>query len=465
MGILLDMQDWFIFGGRLHPLIVHLPIGILLLAAVLEMLTLIKRFNYLRSLLSFVWLIGSLTSIAACIAGFLLADESGYDENVLFYHQWLGVAVAVFSLLFYAATYLKTLKPSIRIIASLVVVMLLSLAGHFGGTLTHGEEFLNEPLMTALGHTTDNVAKVDRKPITNIDEAVVYADLVEPILEEKCYKCHSASKKKGKLRLDAYTLMMKGGESGPAIVAGDAERSELYKRLLLPVEDKKRMPPKGKAQLKASEIELIHWWIQHGEGSAVKHVREIAQNDANKEMLVSFVHETEVIPEFESELPQATVAEAKEAFLKPLRDIGLSVSKFSPDQPFLTVNCVNVENFDDAKLKLLLPIKEQIIWFKAGNTKITDDAMAVITQMTNLSRLSLENNTISDKGLTSLHRLENLRYINLVGTQVSAASINDLASIKKLRSVYLWKTRYDKQSASRLGALLLDAEVNIGNLE
>jgi len=465
MGVLLDIQDWLVFGGRLHPLIVHLPIGVLLLAALLEMLSRTKRFSHLQSLLSFVWLTGAVTAVVACVAGFLLAEESGYDEDVLFYHQWLGIAVAVFSTLFVITSTRRVLKPSLRVAISVVIILLLSMAGHFGGTLTHGEEFLNEPLMTALGKVSQPPAKIKRKPITNIAEATVYTDLITPILEEKCYKCHSASKKKGKLRLDTYELMLKGGEHGNSMVMGDAARSELYKRLILPVEDKKRMPPKGKAQLKASEIELIHWWIQQGQGSSVKRVGEIAQTDPIKNLLVNFVQQEEVTQEFESELPEVSVGEVSEELLKPLRYIGLSVNKFSPDQPFLTINCVNVEHFSDDQIKLLLPIKDQVIWLKAGNTKLTDKAMKTIGQMKNLSRLSLEYTTISDLGLSALNQLSNLRYLNLVGTQVSSASMKQLSLMKKLHSVYLWKTRYDKQSALELSKLLNGAEVNVGNVE
>jgi hypothetical protein len=65
--------------------------------------------------------------------------------------------------------------------------------GHYGGNLTHGEEFLTKPLYAIISSES---GKSERKPITNIEEALVYQDLVEPILEEKCYRCHSATNKK-----------------------------------------------------------------------------------------------------------------------------------------------------------------------------------------------------------------------------------------------------------------------------
>src|SRR5687768_11197092 len=68
---------------------------------------------------------------------------------------------------------------------------------------------------------------------------------VRPVLVEHCYKCHSADAKalKGGLRLDGGTSMLKGGESGPAVVPGDPAASRLITAIRYDDPDL-QMPPK-----------------------------------------------------------------------------------------------------------------------------------------------------------------------------------------------------------------------------
>ena len=70
------------------------------------------------------------------------------------------------------------------------------------------------------------------RDITDTTKGSVYDKIITPILSAKCYQCHSASKKKGNLRLQTIDLIMKGGKSGPGIKSGDAAHSELIKRIL-----------------------------------------------------------------------------------------------------------------------------------------------------------------------------------------------------------------------------------------
>ena len=72
---------------------------------------------------------------------------------------------------------------------------------------------------------------------------------VRTILAHNCYDCHGPEKVKGDLRLDHIDLIMKGGESGPVVVPGNANASELYKRISLPEGHEDIMPSKGKNSL------------------------------------------------------------------------------------------------------------------------------------------------------------------------------------------------------------------------
>ncbi len=90
-----------------------------------------------------------------------------------------------------------------------------------------------------------------------------YDSRVQPILSENCYRCHShqADKIKGSFILDSREALLKGGESGPAIVAGDPEKSLLIKAVRHLDEDL-QMPPKKK--LSEQEIAVLVEWIKMG---------------------------------------------------------------------------------------------------------------------------------------------------------------------------------------------------------
>ena len=124
------------------------------------------------------------------------------------------------------------------------------------------------------------------KPIPNVQEAYVYNDVVRPILQTKCYSCHGVNKQKGKLRMDDAVMLMKGGKDGKVIEPGNADSSELIKRLLLPVDNEDHMPPKEKPQPSESQIVLLQWWISQG-ASFVKKVKEVDQPDKIKPFLLA----------------------------------------------------------------------------------------------------------------------------------------------------------------------------------
>ncbi|HTN75298.1 MAG TPA: c-type cytochrome domain-containing protein, partial [Pirellulaceae bacterium] len=83
---------------------------------------------------------------------------------------------------------------------------------------------------------------------------------VRPVLLESCYKCHSADRQEGELRLDSRDALIKGGESGPAISVGHPEKSLLLEAIEQAGDLK--MPPKSK--LTAPQIAALRRWIQDG---------------------------------------------------------------------------------------------------------------------------------------------------------------------------------------------------------
>ena len=88
---------------------------------------------------------------------------------------------------------------------------------------------------------------------------------IKPILEQNCTKCHGEEQKKGGLRLHIKANAFSGGDSGPAIVPGQPDKSPLYTSTILPDEDDKVMPPRPKnPRLTKTETDLLKSWIEQG---------------------------------------------------------------------------------------------------------------------------------------------------------------------------------------------------------
>jgi mono/diheme cytochrome c family protein len=94
-------------------------------------------------------------------------------------------------------------------------------------------------------------------------EAVDYGRQIKPLLSRYCTACHGAEKQKSGLRVDTAALAAKGGDSGPAIVAGKSGES-LLAQALTGAEGIMAMPPKGQPQPTPDEIALIKAWIDQG---------------------------------------------------------------------------------------------------------------------------------------------------------------------------------------------------------
>lgn len=96
----------------------------------------------------------------------------------------------------------------------------------------------------------------------SISAAIDFEADIRPLLNKHCVSCHGPSKQKADLRLDAKAWALKGGESGPAIVARASSESPLYERIAS-TDDSVRMPPSGKP-LTADEIARVKAWIDSG---------------------------------------------------------------------------------------------------------------------------------------------------------------------------------------------------------
>ncbi|WP_234736983.1 c-type cytochrome domain-containing protein [Tellurirhabdus bombi] len=473
-------SEWALFFGHFHPLIVHLPIGFLLIAGLLEIDRLTRRQRVASHTVTLILFWSAVSATLACIFGYLLSLTGGYEEETLESHKWQGIGVALFSWVAWAAKYEKwshkiSFGQLLYLPALGVSLLLLLSTGHLGGALTHGSDYLTqhtpEPLRSLAGIPPRPEKEVAMPAITDVNQALVYEQIVGPILKSRCIQCHNAEKSKADLRLDTPEMIQKGSEDGPVLVAGKAVDSELIKVCLLPLEDDQHMPPKGKTQLTESQLTLLTWWINEG-ASFNKRVADLKITDDVKPALAALGggnapdgSSAKTNGPTESPVLALKVAAPDAKAIEALKKAGLLVMPLAKDQHLLEVSAVNARSFNDAQAALLLPLKEQIVWLKLGNTPITDAAMSQISQLKNLQKLHLEQTKITDAGLKTLTGLPYLEYLNLYGTAITDAGMSNLSNLKALKSLYIWQTKVTEAGVEALRKANNSVEVNTGLAE
>ncbi len=455
------------FIGHLHPLIVHVPIGIFIFSFVISILPKAK-WDTLESAIKIALVIGIITSLSACIAGYLLAQSGDYDPALVLKHQWTGIATAALSI----ATYLIR---SYRRILIWLTCILMAIAGHLGGTLTHGEGYLFSSSTEQLS-LTDSIPdiplqKSEQPDTTNTgaetEEVFLYRDQIKPIFQNKCYGCHSQIKRKGGLRLDSDAFMLKGGKNGKIIKPGNAGKSPLYTHLILPLEDDLHMPPKGKKQLTLKEIKIIHEWINKGNpfGSIIINTR----NDRPK--ADSIIAEKTIPPsesktEAENVIPlEKNIPPAVQSDIDLLVSKKISVNKINEESNGLSINFVNVKNLQSSMIDDLSKLNQQVVTLKLSNQPITDEFIQKLSSFKQLRQLQLENTKITDAGLATIKNLDGLQQLNLYGTNITDKGLSYLIECKNLKAIYLWKTNVTPQGITQLKKALPNVKIESGNFE
>lgn len=457
--------------GHLHPLLVHLPIGILLFAAALMLFGRIAK-TEVGQAVSFAWGAGAFFAFLSCGAGWLLAQSGEYDPGMVQIHQWTGLLTAgLGTLTFFMVKY--------RWVPATITVIVLSVAGHYGGNLTHGEGYLfSNGEEAAQAEASVEVSPENAVAIRDstgkklIRRTFMYRDQVVPVLKTKCYNCHSAAKKKGGLRLDTEAFIRKGGKNGAVLVAGNPAKSKLFSYLLLPEGDDRHMPPKGKLQLTRQELAIIQNWIQRG-ASFIEEIEEIEQSGddqpvatlpqlplATDSSLVTAAVTQE--PELEAILLSKPVNTPDQQILQRLKAQQVTLTKMSSGSEYLSANFVNTKDFNAETIQALQGIQSQVVRLRLTGQPVKDGDVKRLAQFKNLTRLNLENTQITDSSLAFLAALPNLEHLNLYGTSVTDEGLARLAGSPNLKVVYLWQTKTTPEGINRLRKARPDIQVETG---
>uniref|UniRef100_UPI004048372F c-type cytochrome domain-containing protein n=1 Tax=Algoriphagus sp. TaxID=1872435 RepID=UPI004048372F len=427
----IQLPSWLQVVGRFHPLLLHFPIAVLILAMVLLWVRDENRMKYFSWLL----LIGTNLAGITVIAGLFLATEN-YEGNSIDWHKWTAVASLALACALYFSQNNKL--PILRALA-ISLTLLIVLTGHFGAELTHGSDFLLAPLKQPM---EDNLT---------LEEAEVFQHLVQPILQSKCVACHNATKVKGELRLDQLTGIQKGGKSGALFVAGEPELSLMIQRIHLPMEDEDHMPPKNKLQLSDEELEILQLWVISGARFDQK-VAELPKEEAFFQLVANRFSE-----EKNYDFPAADPDK-----IRSLTTFFRKVSPIYPGSPAIEVAYFGASAFDPKSLDELKPIQNQVVKLTLNRMPLQDADLSIVADFQNLETLFLNFSNVPGLQLKKLLQLPNLQVLALSGNELDETGLETLEKMSQLKKLFLWQTGLNDTKKNKLSKALSSTILDFG---
>jgi len=422
-----EIPYWLQPLGRLHPMMLHFPLALLFLSMVLEFFRFRKEFvneRFYQNFLSYLMLFSVVTAGLAAVMGFFLSLEEGYGGTTLTWHKWTGSGIVFLASIIYFTREKSWYKANIAKIAASGLVIVTVMAGHFGASLTHGEDFIFEPIIAA------NVVVVP------IEEAVVFDHLVMPILEKKCNSCHNRSKAKGELIMTDKTSLQKGGKTGKLFEEDSLEESIMVHRISLPLDDEDHMPPSGKSQLTTDEKLLLELWVKNKADFEMM-VLSLPASDSLRLVATHILNPEEGEKIYEFDMPDEKV-------VKNLNNEYRVIRPLSKESPALDVTIYNPKSYTGEAINGLEPLKDQIVFLSLNRLPIKDEDLNMVSQFSNLEKLNLNFTNISGKGLQTLTSLKYLEHLSISGTDVNLKDLQaQLGNLKKLKTISVWNTAID----------------------
>ena len=425
------LPAWLQVAGRMHPLVLHLPIGILIFLVVIVFFQKRLDSSFATEIVHIGLLITSLSASIAALFGFFLSLQSDYGTAALMRHKVSGITL---SFLCYAVLlwHHGGMKRSVFLGLGIVSFFTLIIAGHTGAVLTHGDNFLFAPI------TKSSV-------VLTAENSSVYKFAVEPILERKCFTCHNESKAKGKLIMTSEDQFKAGGEHGKPWVEGKPMDSRMIKAFYLPISHDEHMPPDGKPQLTQLEVATLKAWIKSG-ADFEKKIGQFPDGDSLKFMVASLVSVQPSAPEE----PQYTFTAASDDVIKKMNTPFRSVFPFYEGSPALQAEFFVKKYFEIRFLEELHAVKDQLVILNMSKMPVTDKDLSFIKAFKNLEQVNLNFSAITGSGLTELNTLKNLKSVSLSGTAVGVRDIMPLLALPQLKELYVWNTKVSSSQADSL---------------
>ena len=430
--------------GLLHPAIVHLPIGFILMAIVA---------NTIRSahpLDKWLWGLASLSALVAVVSGLLLGNTGHYEDFSFFLHKWISIGIAVLTTIVFYIKWRNVSVPSKTLpVTYVLLVALMTFAGHKGGELTHGKNYL------PLGEPSVLEKAIDPSVIDQKDTLLAYRDLIAPILESKCNRCHEPGDARGRLDLTTVENLLSDKYGDPPVKPGDIYNSEIIKRVTLDPSDKKYMPPTG-SPLNFHEIRLMEWWIN--DGAPFDENLRTAEISPEIQELLSHSYGIDLKPK--SFYEKFDIEPIADEVLGELEQNEFNVRRIAANNNFIDVSRIaRSDSILDSQLETLLTAKEHVTWLDLSETNLSDQQMSIITQFPNITVLKIQNTAISSDGLAQLSNLKNMTTLNIYGTSVDDEGIDHLLKLSNLEKLYIWRTQISDDGKERLVNGLTNTDV------
>ncbi len=432
----IHVPSWLQVAGRAHPLFVHFPIVLVLLVLLLYWIPADRGTGGIDPRgrgAELLRLITALSAVFAAIMGLILSLDGERGGSVLFWHKWGGTLVALLAAGYYF--YYPRLLASRRLGGPLTVLgaVFVLLTGHWGGNLTHGDDYLLAPVMKK--------GRVHVAP----EKALAYEHVIRPILEEKCVKCHNSGTAKGGLVMDKIQGLLSGGKSGKLFVPGKPDLSLILERIHLPEEEKKHMPPSTRSQLTAEETKLITYWVRAG-APMLNTLVSLPGRDSFRLLAEQWLRagdneEEQVVYDFSA---------ADDKKIAALSNNYRVIEPLGRNSPALSVHYYGRNVFTGKSLDELLEIKKQVTELNLARMPVSDNDLSTVSKLENLQKLNLNYTDITDKGLRTLAALKKLTSVSLSGTAIGAAALGEFLGLPSLTEVYVWDTRIDTLQISSL---------------
>lgn len=423
--------DWLQFLGRFHPLVVHLPIGLIVVLPLVEFAG--TRRQSFREAAGFLLRISLGTCVVSIFFGFLLAYGSGEIGTTVTRHMRGGILLAIEMLLCLAvrSSWLRVGRSRLYAILLTVALVTLAWTAHQGGSLTHGSDYLTRYMPAPLKRVLAPSA-VSSHPNS------FFARHIYPVLDTKCVACHGTNREKGGLRVDSYESLMIGGKDGIVIAPHNPERSLLLQKVTLPPTDPHFMPAEGRTPLTPEEIARIRAWVSEGASPDAASVRGIfiAEDQAQAPPPVGDYSE------FMVEIRQ--MQQSPGAKLVPV--------SANPSDGLILRTADIAGTFDNAQLAKFQRFAPFIVEAELARTEVTDAGVETLVQFKNLRALHLDGTAVSGRTLGKLSSLSQLTYLNLSGTKVTSDAVAPLKLDANLRHLYLFNTPAEPAPTADSGA-------------
>ncbi len=487
-----DGKSWGGFFGRLHVVVLHLPIGLLIGAFTLEVFGLLRRSKGYDIAAAWLFVLGALSAVVAVASGMLLgleeaasnadpgkapqsvwqlltADtaEQGVSET-LGWHMWLGITLMIVALV---AAVLKVVAVrrqwpddvatpdhggwplGVARLALIGAMTAMPFAGHLGGNMTHTPTFLFErapfDVPESLVYWPEQapeqaavaVEGVDYKPDGSV---AAWNGVIQPALNNSCISCHGTTKKNGGVQLHTLRAAFESeGFDYPVITAGDAQFSSLHTVITLPQSHDYFMPPDPKDALDNQTVQFIGEWIQNFDGK----LEDPAPKDND------------------SAGDQGAAAPARPVIdpvvIRAIEDAGGSAQSVSQEEnpELLAVKFAYIQTLDPEAVAKIGNAADKIADLAFDGSGFNDANAQQLSGLPKLTRLNLKDTAITDAGLAALPDMPRIEWLNLFGTEISDAGIDALKRYGTLKKLYVTGTAITEQGVARLRTALPETEV------